>query len=166
MYELKINLTMALPGRVIMSEQECLRKVRRPLMGKGKKANKQVLDKNGNPVWVTVREPDPMKNDRHVIDLTGKDGTEETLVVFTRKARPASKSLNLSEESYNYFVSGECPEGFRAPRNFKPKVSPFRKSVNLQAWLAMSKEERLEWHLNNICESMGGTLASYSVHGD
>lgn len=166
MYESKINLIMALPGRVIMSEQECLRKVRRPLMGKGKKANKQVLDKNGNPVWVTVKEPDPMKNDRDIINLTGKDGTKETFVIFTRKARPASKSLNLSEESYNYFVSDECPEGFHAPRNFKPKVSPFRKSVNLQAWLAMSKEDRLKWHLNSICESMGGTLTFYSVHGD
>ena len=48
MYEIKVNLIMSLPGRTMMSEQECLRKVRKPLMGKGKKANKQVIDKNGN----------------------------------------------------------------------------------------------------------------------
>lgn len=166
MNETKLNLTMLLQGRTMLSEQECLRKVRRPLMGKGKKVDKQVIDKKGNPVWVTVREPDPLKNERFTLGLTGKDGKEESLTVFVPKSKPASKSIGLSEEAYNYFISSELPEGFHAPRNFKPKVSPFRKSVNLQAWLAMSKEERLEWHLNSICESMGGTLASYSVHGD
>lgn len=166
MNEIKLNLTMTLPGRVMLSEQECLRKVRKPLMGKGKKANKQVIDRNGNPVWVTVKEPNPMKHDRQVLHLVSDQGNEETIIVLTRKSRPASKTININEEAYNYFISAELPEGFHAPKNFKPKVSPFKKPINLQAWLAMSSEERLEWHLNNICESMGGTLASYNIHGE
>jgi hypothetical protein len=166
MSEFKLNLTMILPGRVMMSEQECLRKVRRPLMGKGKKADKQVIDRNGNPVWVTVKELDPMKTDRETIIITGKDGNEEMLSIITRKARPASKSINLTKEAYDYFISQELPEGFHAPKNFKPKVSPFKKPINLQAWLSMSETERLEWHLTNICSSMGGTMASYTIHGE
>ena len=74
MYEIKVNLIMTLPGRIMMSEQECLRKVRKPLMGKGKKANKQVIDKNGNPVWHTVLEADPAKTDRFQIDFVDKNG--------------------------------------------------------------------------------------------
>ena len=74
MYEIKVNLIMTLPGRIMMSEQECLRKVRKPLMGKGKKANKQVIDKNGNPVWHTVLEANPAKTDRFQIDFVDKNG--------------------------------------------------------------------------------------------
>ena len=166
MNEFKLNLTMILPGRVMMSERECMRKTRKPLMGKGKKADKQVIDKEGKPVWVTVKEPDPLKCDKDVLHIMKNDGTEDILVVFTRKERPASKSVNLTNEAYEYFISSELPEGFHAPKNFKPKVSPFRKPVNLQCWLSMSETERLEWHLNNICASMGGTMASYTIHGE
>lgn len=157
---------MTLPGRVMLSEQECLSKVRKPLMGKGKKANKQVIDRNGNPVWVTVKEPNPMKHDRQVLRLIDNHGNEEAISVLTRKSRPASKTININKEAYNYFISAELPEGFHTPRNFKPKVPPFKKPINLQAWLTMSKEERLEWHLMDICASMGGTLVSYNVFED
>lgn len=166
MNEIKVNLTMLLQGRTMLSEQECLRKVRKPLMGKGKKANKQVIDKNGKEVWITVKEPDPAKTNRFVIELTDKDGNVTTITIYTRGSRPATKTINISEEAYRYFISGEAPEKFCAPKDFKLTMPPYKKSPAQQAWLAMSENERLLWHLNDLCSSMGGTLAFYTVHGD
>lgn len=155
---------MTLPGRVMMSRQECLRKTRKPLMGKGKKANKQIIGKDGNPVWTTVKELDPFKCDKYIIETIDANGEAKQLTVLIPKGKPASKSMGINKEAYKYFISDEMPEGFRAPKNFEPKVSPHKISINLQAWKVMSETERLEWHLNNICLSQGGTLKSYSIN--
>lgn len=157
---------MFLPGRTRFSEQECLHKVRKPLMGKGKKAGKQVIGKDGNPVWVTAKEPDPMKTDRFIIELEDKDGNVTTFTVFTRGSKPATKTVNISEAAYRYFIGNEAPEKFYAPKTFKLFAPPYKISPAQQAWSTMSKDERLLWHLNDLCRSMGGTLAFYTVHGD
>ena len=150
MYEIKVNLIMSLPGRTMMSEQECLRKVRKPLMGKGKKANKQVIDKNGKP-----------------------DGY---IIVHTRKSRPAKRHLNICQEAYKDFISNSVPEQFHVPKGFKapevitPKGKKRPKYIGIalkqQAWLEMSKTERLEWHLRGLCTALGGVLDSYTVFDD
>lgn len=156
---------MILPGRTMRSEKECMRKVRKPLMGKGKKANKQVIDKNGKEVWVTVKEYDPTKTERFIVNLKNKDNTEIPTTVYTRGAKPATRTIQLSDQAYDYFISREVPEGFHAPKNFKPNFK-IRKSPNEQAWLQMSQEERLEWHLRDICASMHGTLGHYNIFED
>ena len=165
MNEIKVNLTMLLQGRTMLSEQECLRKVRKPLMGKGKKANKVVVDKNGNEVWVTVKEFDPAKSDKFNIDLKDKDGNEVPTTIYTRGSRSATKTININNQAYEYFISKEVPLSFTAPKNFKPNYK-IRKSPNEQAWLGMSETQRLEWHLTSICSSMHGTLLSYNVLKD
>lgn len=131
-------------------------------MGKGKKAGKQVIDRNGNEVWVTKKEFDPAKSERFIIDLKDKDGNETPTTIYTRGARPATKTINISTQAYEYFISKELPEGFHAFKTFKPNFK-LSKSVNEQAWLKMTETERLEWHLNDICASMKGTLVSYNV---
>lgn len=156
---------MLLQGRTMLSEQECMRKVRKPLMGKGKKANKQVIDRNGNEVWVTVKEFDPAKSEKFNIDLKDKEGHEVPTTIYTRGSRKSTKTININEQAYEYFISREVPLGFHAPKNFKPNFK-IRKSPNEQAWLQMSETERLEWHLNDICNSMKGTLMSYNVLED
>lgn len=177
MYEQKVNLVMVLPGRTMMSEQECLRKVRKPLMGKGKKADKQVIDKNGNPVWHTVIEADPAKTDSFQVDFTDKNGKPGGyIVVRTRKCYPAKRHLTICQESYDNFVSGSAPEAFHAPKGFKtpevttPKGKKRPKYIGIslkeQAWLEMSTNERLEWHLRGLCQGLGGMLDSYKVFED
>ncbi len=156
---------MLLQGRTMLSEQECLRKVRKPLMGKGKKANKVVVDKNGNEVWVTVKEFDPAKSDKFNIDLKDKEGNEVPTTIYTRGSRPATKTININNQAYEYFISREVPLAFTAPKNFKPNFK-VRKSANEQAWLLMSEAQRLRWHLDSICTSMGGKLMSYNVLED
>ena len=177
MNEIKGNLIMFLPGRTMMSEQECLRKVRKPLMGKGKKSNKQVIDKNGNPVWHTVLEANPAKTDSFRINFTGENGKPDGyIIVRTRKCYPAQRRIAISKESYAAFTSDEVPRTFHTSKDFKapkvitPKGKQKAKYIGLflknQAWLEMSTNERLEWHLKELCDSLGGVLDSYQIFED
>lgn len=177
MYEIKGNLVMVLPGRTMMSEQECLRKVRKPLMGKGKKSDKQVIDKNGNPVWHTVLEANPAKTDSFQINFTDKNGKPDGyIIVRTRKCYPAQRRIAISKESYDYFTSDKVPMAFHASKDFKaPQIATLKgkqkaKYIGLslkdQAWLEMSTNERLEWHLKELCDSLGGVLDSYQIFED
>lgn len=70
----------------------------------------------------------------------------ETIHVKTRKSRPAGQSLNLSMDAYNYMVSGEAPY-FAKPRD----------------WERLTKKQRLEAHLNRICQELGGVSYTYAV---
>jgi len=153
---------MHLPGRTMMSEQECSRKVRKPLLSKkGRNAGKPILDKSGNPVYVTVKEANPLKTDRSFVEI---EGNVETIAVYTRKCKPATRRMNLSTECYNYFTSTECPYDFRAPQNFQPAKPYITKDK--RAWLAMDRTARLEWHLNQTCRALGGVLSEYTVLDD
>ena len=134
-------------------------------MGKGTKADKQVIDKNGKEVWVTVKEFDPTKSKSFIINLKNKDNSKTPTTIYTRGARPATKTININSQAYDYFISREVPGGFHALKNFKPNFR-IRKSANEQAWLQMSQEQRLEWHLREICTSMNGLLVHYNIFED
>ena len=77
-----------------------------------------------------------------------KDGEKntETITVKTRKRKPASQSLNLSMDAYNYMVSNEAPY-FVKPRD----------------WERLTKKQRLEAHLKRIVEELGGVSFTYAV---
>lgn len=64
-------------------------------------------------------------------------------------AKPASQHINLSVDAYNYMTSSECPYWQ------KPKV-----------WAGLSPKERLEAHLQRLCEHHGGKSFSYVVLED
>ena len=70
----------------------------------------------------------------------------ETIHVKTRKSRPAVQSLNLSMDAYNYMVSGEAPYFVKA-----------------RDWKRLTKKQRLEAHLNRICQELGGVSYTYAV---
>ena len=64
-------------------------------------------------------------------------------------AKPASHHINICVEAYKYMTSNECPYWA------KPKV-----------WTMMSETQRLEAHLQKICEHVGGKSFTYEVLGD
>lgn len=97
MIDIKVNLTITLPGRVRVSEVEHL-----------KKAQNQVF-----------------------------------------KTKDAKQVIKLSREAYNFMISSYCPENF--------------KSKN---WSQMSKKTRLETHLKEIAEALGGKMLSYQIFDD
>lgn len=181
MSDVKVNLVIVIPGATMMSEQECSKQLRKPIINKkGKHAGKQARDKKGNLLWHYERVPDISKYDRHDIRVapTKKGEKAEVITYYTRKFRGIRQVLNLTQEAYNYFISSDVPPGYRAPKNFKPytsirshldrktKKAVEGTSIEAQAWKASSMKERLEWHLNSICESMGGKMDSYTVFND
>ena len=64
-------------------------------------------------------------------------------------AKTASHHINICVEAYKYMTSNECPYWA------KPKV-----------WAMMSETQRLEAHLQKICEHVGGKSFTYEVLGD
>jgi hypothetical protein len=70
-------------------------------------------------------------------------------IINYRGCKPATQTLNISEIAYKYMVSKECP-AFMKPKE----------------WASMSKKMRLETHLNNIAESLGGKVFKYHVFED
>lgn len=83
-------------------------------------------------------------------NYTGKDAYKiverGSRIHYPAYPKDASQHLNISAEAYNYFISTECPEWV------KPSF-----------WKIMSKKQRLEAHLNRICQSLGGKSFTYEV---
>lgn len=101
MIDIKVNLTITLPGRVMISEVEYLKK------------------------------------------------THKKRVFKTGKTKDAKQVIKLSKEAYNFMTSNYYPVNF--------------KSKN---WYQMSKKARLETHLKEIAEALGGKMQSYQIFED
>jgi hypothetical protein len=98
--------------------------------------------KNGKTKYLTKLVQDDTKFETLKIPLS-------PLIVRYRKSIPATQTLNISCDSYRYMTSKECP-AFMRPKE----------------WASMSKKMRLESHLKNIAESLGGKLGTYHVFED
>ena len=150
MNDIKISLTILVPGAKMLSEQECSKKLKKQLLiTKGKNAGKPAKDKNGNPIYIKELVPDTTKCDRHHLKVKDKEGSE-TITFFTRKSEMVKQVINMPTETYKYFVSNEVPAGFFPIKN----------------WRALSKKQKLEWHTNNIAEGLQGVVESYVVFED
>lgn len=172
MVNTKVNLTILLQGGTMLSERDCSKEVKKPVMiTRGKYAGKQKKDKEGNRVYKTVLVPDPTKTNLHsmrVSYVVNGELQNEVLNFSTRGCKPVKQSLNICEEAYNYMVGKEVPDGYKYPYGFKPNKALLRKgmSISSQAWNAQSDKEKLEWHLNRICADRGGILSDYTVFND
>lgn len=168
MNDVKVNLTIALPGRTMLSKQECLKQLKTPkVIKKGKYAGQQMRDKEGNLLYVYKNVLDLDKHDAQSVKVKvlnpDTDKMEsEVIHFFTRKCIPATQTINISLEAYNYYISDEVPFDFVAPETFKGKGA----SRNKSAWKRMNKKERLEWHLKEISASREGTMMSYIIFND
>ena len=96
---------------------------------------------------VTKRDLEPNKK------WKGKDGLKivrnARFKHYPLIAKPASHHINICTEAYRYMTSNECPYWA------KPKI-----------WAMMSETQRLEAHLQRICEHVGGKSFTYEVLGD
>ena len=140
--EIKVSLNIILPGRIMLSKDECLKTTQKEITRKRKNGQsyKKVID-------VQVEDPDKMNKD--TIRVTDNGKNYETLTVYTRKCKPATQSINLYKDTYDYMVSKECPEWSK-----------------VAIWNQMGKKARLEAHLKQIAEHLGGKLLSYQVFED
>lgn len=143
MDEIKLSLTIALPGSTMLSKEECLKTTQKTVERKTKGG--KMYKKS-----IKVLVEDETKMDKNTLRISDEKGKNtETITFFTRRSRPASQSINLGRDAYNYMISCEPPAWV------KPKD-----------WQRMSKKERLKNHLTRIAEGLGGKLTSYKVFDD
>lgn len=121
--EIKVSLSVTLQGSVMLSQEQ---------------AKALEKEKEGTGYDTFNMRVEGKKSD-------GKKDVQ-TITVKTRKNKPASQSLNLSMDAYNYMVSNEAPY-FVKPRD----------------WERLTKKQRLEAHLKRIVEELGGVSFTYTV---
>lgn len=80
-------------------------------------------------------------------DKKTKNTSKERINVKVRKCIPAAQSINLNVEAYQAMTS----------TNEVPYWTTEKK------WKALKPKERLEAHLQRICEGLGGLSYSYKV---
>lgn len=73
----------------------------------------------------------------------------ETLKIRTRKCTPATQVINMYKEAYYYMTGNEVPE-----------------FSNAKDWKRLNKKQKLEAHLQRICENMNGISYTYTVFPD
>lgn len=123
MNEIKVSLSIVLQGSIMYSQEQ---------------AKALEKEKVGTGYDTFNMRVESKKSD-------GKEDVQ-TITVKTRKSKPASQSLNLSMDAYNYMVSSEAPY-FVKPRD----------------WERLTKKQRLEAHLKRIVEELGGVSFTYAV---
>ena len=125
------------------SKEECL-KTTHKVIEKRTKAGK-IYKKT-----IEVKVVDWDKMEKHSMKVANTDGTNSEIITFnTRKCKPATQSINICKEAYDYMTSKECPAWSK-----------------IGTWSQMKPEQRLESHLQRIAEHLGGTVISYKVFED
>lgn len=139
---IKVNLSIVLPGRTMLSEQECSEKLIEWKYNKRTKRKEKII---------TVKyDSNKTTPNRLFLDYKDASGRHKEPIFFsTRNTIPAKKSVNINKEAYNYMTSVECPEW-----------------AKLGEWKQLSKENRLKAHLQRMCEAEGGISFEYQIFED
>lgn len=143
MSEIKLNLSIVLPGRTLLSKEECLKTTQKVIEKKLK--NGRVIKKT-----INVQVEDWSKMNKHSMKVEAKGEKPEIITFYTRQSRPALQVLNMSKYAYECMIDKNCCPSW---------VKPSR-------WTAMSTKERLESHLQRTVEHLGGTSYTYQVFED
>lgn len=87
-----------------------------------------------------------------------KKKKREIITTSLRGSIPAKQVINLNGDSYKYMT---------AKSSIRKEDSKNTPSFSTPAiWFQLSKKERLKAHLQNIAESLGGTLLDYTILDD
>lgn len=153
MIDVKMNLTVLLPGSTMVSKQECFKQLK-----------EEVKDKKGNIRYKYKKVLNPDKHNLHYLKISNKK--EEIIHFYTRKCVPAKQVINISTVAYKYFIGTEAPEAFYAPTGFQPYTSVKKVSIKNQAWNLLTKEQKIMWHCTRIASTLGGSVEDYVVFLD
>lgn len=121
--EIKVSLSVTLQGGVMLSQEQA-------------KALEKEKEGTGYDTF-NVRVEDKKSDGEKDV---------QTITVKTRKNKPASQSLNLSMDAYDYMTGKEAPYFVKA-----------------RDWERLTKKQRLEAHLKRIVEELGGVSFTYTV---
>lgn len=123
MSTIKVNLNVILPGRIMFSEKEVLKKT----------SKSKTIEDNTKVVQQTI---------------TVRDSKEHQKVTFTvRKSVPAKQSLNITKTAYNDMVSNDnCPHWVK-PFMWKNMSKKQRLESHLQRIVNDLKGESFTYHI-------------------
>lgn len=139
MNEIKLNVSIELKGRTMFEKKNITKTIQTVIpTKKGKKVITKVVE-------------DWDKMDKHTMRVANTNGTNPEIITFhTRKCIPATQSLNINKEAYEYMIDKDsCPSW-----------------INPSRWSRMSKKERLEAHLQKITEYLEGVSYAYQIFED
>lgn len=141
MSNIKIRLTVVLPGSTLLSQEETC-KLQNVTV---KTESGKPVVKDGKVLTEPVLLPDKHKFNHFEIKVMHK-GRPEVLKVATRKSKPAKQVIRLSEEAYKEFINSSI-----VPYKFKG------------VWKGLTDNQRIKWHCQQIADALGGTLDSFVV---
>lgn len=156
MDDVKITVKFTLPGRVLYKEEGPYETVKPSF-------------KNAKcTIYKPVTSPDPNKYDKHILEVDDSRGNYDRITFFTRKTIPASQIIKISKQAYDYYVSNDAPSSYKVPPTFKISRKQFQEGVRpaTVAWSRLSKEEKIAYHLRELCLSLGGQLESFEILND
>lgn len=64
-------------------------------------------------------------------------------------SKSAYQNVKISKEAYLYFTGEDKPYGYKG-----------------SSWKASKKSQRLQWHLKEIAEALGGKIGEYTILPD
>lgn len=91
MSEIKLNLSIEIPGRTMFRENECLKKIERH------------LERNGKTRLLIDAVYDSDKTEKNILVSDKSDAC----TYHTRKCIPARQTVNISKEAYAYMVGND-----------------------------------------------------------
>lgn len=139
---IKVNLSIVLSGRTMLSEQECSEKLIEWKYNKRTKRKEKII--------TTKYDSNKTTPNRVFLDYKDASGRHKEPIYFmTRNCIPAKKSVNITKEAYNYMVSSECPEW-----------------AKIGEWKQLSRIKRLTAHMQRICENEGGISFEFQIFDD
>lgn len=147
MAEIKVRLSLSVPGAQMLSSQEC------------EENPKENYNVNVVPVEFGTK-----KGNLH----------KENMPVKTRKHRLVKQSINICKEAYDHMIAANEPPTAQLAKmlrivktvdklkNGKPK----KVITVLSAWEQMSPMKRLNWHMARIAEHLGAVGYEFEVFDD
>jgi hypothetical protein len=63
--------------------------------------------------------------------------------------KSAYQNVKVSKEAYLYFIGEDKPHGYKG-----------------SSWKTSKKSQRLQWHLKEIAEALGGKIGEYTILPD
>ena len=139
---IKVNLSIVLKGRTMLSEQECSKQLVKYIYNKHTKKKEEVV--------ILVYDTDKVTPNKLFLNYTDESGKHKELIHFsTRNTIPCKKSINISKCAYDYMISSECPEW-----------------AKIKEWKQLNQMQRLTQHMQRICNNEGGLSFEFQVFED
>lgn len=138
MNDVKLRLSLCIPGAQKLSKQECLKNPKESYNTSIVNVNYEV--KSGKTIKVKSQD----------------------LIIKTRKQRLIKQIINITSEAYYYMIDSTKP-----PFSKYAKIVSKRKSgTPISLWSTMRQEERLKVHLDLIAEHFNASKYTYEVLDD